>query len=119
MTSERGASLIETLVIGFAVVLVVGQALVTLGRLDAAATRASEAAEVAAAWAARHGDDRDAARIAGRLAPGSDVSTTRQGDEIAVVVTIDVPLVGPSGTALTRTVSGRATVRLSPYRSGL
>jgi hypothetical protein len=119
VTSERGASLIETLVIGFAVVLVVGQALVTLGRLDTAATQAGEAAEVAAAWAARHGDDRDAARIARRLAPGADVSTTRQGDEIAVVVTIDVPLVGPSGTALTRTVHGRATARLSPYRSGL
>lgn len=56
MSREQGSSLLETLVIGFAVVLVVGQALVTLGRLDSAATRADEAAQTAAAWAARHGD---------------------------------------------------------------
>lgn len=117
MRSEEGSSLIETLVIGFVVVLVVGQALVTVGRIDSAGTRAAEAAEVAAAWAARHGDVEDAARIARRLAPGAGVETVRRGDEISVVVTIAVPLVGPSGTSLSRDVHGRATARLSPYRS--
>jgi hypothetical protein len=41
----------------------------------------------------------------------------RSGDELAVVVTIDVPLVGPAGSSLTRAVHGRAVVRISPYRS--
>ncbi|MEA2057315.1 MAG: hypothetical protein U9O63_01215 [Actinomycetota bacterium] len=117
MSRERGSSLIETLVIGFAVVLVVGQALVTLGRLDSAATRADEAAQTAAAWAARHGDTDDALRLARDAAPGAEVSAVRHGDEIAVVVTISVPLVGPTGTPLTRTVHGRAVARVSPYRS--
>jgi antitoxin (DNA-binding transcriptional repressor) of toxin-antitoxin stability system len=117
MSREQGSSLLETLVIWFAVVLVVGQALVTLGRLDSAATRADEAAQTAAAWAARHGDTDDALRLARNAAPGAHVGVERSGDELAVVVTIDVPLVGPAGSSLTRAVHGRAVVRISPYRS--
>ena len=61
MTGERGTALLGTLTIGFAVVLLVGQALVTIGRISSAATTAEETAQYAATWAA-HLADLDARR---------------------------------------------------------
>ena len=73
MSNDRGTALIGTLVIGFAVLLLVGQSLVTIGRLSAAATEAEETARYAATWAARHGDASDAEWIAHTLSPDATV----------------------------------------------
>ncbi len=117
MTGERGTALLGTLTIGFAVVLLVGQALVTIGRISSAATTAEETARYAATWAARHGDATDAEQIAQSMAPDARVHAATTSDGIAVTVEVDVSLIGPEGTPLVRVVTGRALVPVSQYRS--
>lgn len=117
MRDERGATLIATLAIGFAVLVLVGQSLITIGRLSSAATAAEESARYAATWAARYGDASDAERIAQTLAPDATVEVSSSANGIAVVVEVEVSLIGPDGSLLTRTVTGRADVPVSGYRS--
>ena len=117
MRAEGGTALIGMLAVGFAVVLLVGQSLVTISRLRAAASAAEETARYAAAWAARHGDASDAETIAHQLSPDAIVEAAATGGGITVTVVIEVPLVGPEGSRLTRTVTGRATVPISDFRS--
>ena len=113
---SRGSALVEVLVIGTLLSLGIVQGAVAAGRLHAAGDRATEAAQVAATWAARHGSTTDAEAAARRLAPdAAAVSTVRSGDEIQVEVRIPVALLGGSG--FHRTVVGRATARISTYRS--
>jgi hypothetical protein len=116
MSDQRGTALIGTLAIGFAVVMLVGQSLLTIGRLSSAATTAEETARYAATWAARHGDAADAARIAAQMAPGARIEVN-DDDGITVVVAIEVSLVGPEGSPVTHTVVGRADVPISEFRS--
>jgi hypothetical protein len=111
---SRGSALLEVLIIGALLALGITQAAMAAGRLHSAGGRATEAARVAASWSARHGDVRGAESIASAMAPDADrVRTLQRGDEITVVVKIDVPLLG----GITRTVTGRATARISEYRS--
>ena len=117
MSNDRGTALIGTLVIGFAVLLLVGQSLVTIGRLSAAATEAEETARYAATWAARHGDASDAEWIAHTLSPNATVEAFATSAGIAVVVEIEVSLAGPEGAQLIRTVTGRADVPIGEFRS--
>lgn len=117
MRSERGASLIGTLAIGFVFVLVISQVIVTVGRLGVASTEASEVASYAAQQGARYGDPDDALRIAHDLMPDAEVMATTTGASLSVVIRVEVPLVGPAGSPLRQTVTGRATTAYSPYRS--
>ena len=117
MSDDRGAALIGTLVIAFVFVLVVAQTLVTIGRLGAGATEAAEVATYAAQYGARHGDLGDARRLAGEMAPEATVVAVGDGSMLFVEVRIDIPLVGPEGSPLRRTVTGRASAPYSPYRS--
>jgi len=114
---QRGTALLGTLAVGFLVVIMVGQSLVTIGRLSAAATEAEETARYAATWAARHGDASDAERIALGLVPGAIIEAATTDGGITVVVAIEVSLVGPEGSPLRRTVTGRAMVPVSDFRS--
>ncbi len=116
-TSQRGTALLEAVVVGFAILIVVGQALVTLGRLESAGLAAEEAARHAATWATRHGDLEAAEEIAIGFLPDARVTVSSDGDGIVVDVALDVPLLGPDGSPLTRTVHGRAAAAISPYRS--
>jgi hypothetical protein len=115
--SERGAALIGTLAIGFVFVLVLSQVFVTVGRLGAVSAEVSEVASYAAQHGARYGDPDDAARIARELMPDADVVATTNGASLSIEIRIDVPLVGPEGSPLHQTVTGRATTVYSPYRS--
>ena len=117
MTDERGAALIGTLAIAFLFVLVVVQTLITVGRIGACAAEAAEIAAYAAQHGARYGDADDAARIANELSPDAVVVAIDEGDNLLVEVRIDVPLVGPEGSPIRRTVTGRASATYSPYRS--
>jgi hypothetical protein len=110
---ERGSAFLEVLVLGFLICLMVAQALLLAGRLQTAGEMATEAAQVAALEAARHGDTITAREVAGRLAPGSAVSARLSGDRILVEVRVVVPLPGHSVTVL-----GRGAASVSPYRSG-
>ncbi|MEA3511200.1 MAG: hypothetical protein U9R51_07170 [Actinomycetota bacterium] len=115
--TERGAALIGTLAIGFVFVLVISQVIVTVGRLGAASAEVSEVASYAAQYGARYGDPDDAAQVARELMPGAEVVATTDGSSLSVEVRVSVPLVGPAGSPLHQTVSGRATTVYSPYRS--
>lgn len=117
MIGERGTALLGTLVIGLAVLALVGQALLTIGRLSSAATATEETARYAAAWAARLGNAWDASRIAREMTPDGRVEVLEGPDGIAVVVAVDVSLVGPAGSPLSTTVTGRAVVPISEHRS--
>ncbi len=117
MSSERGSALIGTLIIGFMIVLFIGQTLLTLGRLNAASADASEVAASAAQHGARYGDLDDAARYARHLLPDATVTVDTDGSTLRVEVRVPVPVVGPSGSPLQTTVIGRATSTMSPYRS--
>lgn len=116
MRGSSGSSTVEILVLGFLVALMLGQALVTTGRLQAAGERAVEVAQMAALEGARYGDERLAGDLVRRLLPGAAVRAERIGDRISVAVRLDVSLLGPSGQ-VSRPVIGRATARISPYRS--
>ena len=112
----RGSALLEVLVIGALIALAVAQAALAAGNLHAAGDRATEAAQVAAAWAARHGDVEAADRVARSIAPDANrVRVLRSGDDLTVVVKIRVGLIG--GTWPTRVITGRATAAISEYRS--
>jgi hypothetical protein len=113
---SRGSALLEVLVIGALIVLAVAQGAVVAGRLHAAGDRVTEAAQIAASWAARHGDTAGASDIARAAAPDAHlIRAFRSGDEITVVVRTRVGLLGNG--APWRTVTGRATARISTYRS--
>jgi hypothetical protein len=112
---SRGSAVVESLVLGALVVAAVGYAAVAAGSLHAAGERATEAAQAAASWAARHGDADDARRIAARLAPDAEsIEVGAAAGRIEVVVRIRVGLPGPAGT---RVIVGRAGTWVSPYRS--
>jgi len=117
MMRERGAALIGTLAIGFVFVLVISQVIVTVGRLGAASAEVSEVASYAAQYAVRYGDPGDAERVARDLLPDADIIATAAGSSLTVEVRVSVPLVGPAGSPLHQTVTGRATTVFSPYRS--
>jgi len=117
VTGQRGTVLLGTLAVGFLILILVGQSLVTVGRLSAAATEAEETARYAATWAARHGDASDAERIAAGLSPGAVVDAAATDAGITVVVAVEVSLVGPEGSPVRRTVTGRAEVPISDFRS--
>ncbi len=115
--NERGAELVGTLAIGFAVLLLVAQALVTVGRITTAGASAEETARYAATWAARHGTASDAENIARDLLPNAQVKAADTPNGIAVAVTIQVSLIGPAGFPVTTSVTGTAAVPVSRYRS--
>jgi hypothetical protein len=117
VSDQQGAALIGTLAIGFVFVLVIAQTLITLGRLSATATDATEAAVYAAQYGARYGDAEDAARVARGFVPDALVVVVERETDLSVEVSVEVSLVGPEQSPVRRTVTGRATAAFSPYRS--
>ena len=116
--TDRGSALIETLVLGFVAVMLVLQAAIAAARIQTAGEEATEVAQIAATWAARHGSHDGAEQLALDLLPDATVEVKGGPDRIRVTVVTEVALVGPSGSPLAREVVGRASVRISPYRSG-
>ena len=117
MSDERGVALIGTLAVAFVFVLVVVQTLITDGRLGGSAAEAVDVAVYAAQYGARHGDPGEAQRIANELSPNATVVAADGGGLLSVEVRIEVPLIGPEGSPLRHTVTGRASATYSPYRS--
>ncbi|MDP8959382.1 MAG: hypothetical protein M3N51_09345 [Actinomycetota bacterium] len=115
---QQGSALLEVIVIGFLVVLTISQAMIAAGRLQSAGEAATEAAQAAALEAARYGDEGTARNAVARLLPTAVPAVARRGDQMIVEVRLAVPLTGPVGD-LQLTVLGRATARISPYRSSL
>jgi len=115
---SRGSALIETVMVGFAVVLLAVQSITAVGRVSAAGATAAEAARYAAQRAARTGS-LDAARLeALTLAPDSTVEVRRGLDAVVVSVSIEVAVIGPEGSPISMTVTGRAAATVGRHRSG-
>lgn len=104
--------------LGFVAVFLVMNATLAAGRLQAAGEELTEVAQAAATWAARYDDRAGAERLVAARLPDASVEVTDRRGEIRVMVTRSVPLIGPEGSPVRRTLVGRAEVRTSPYRAG-
>ena len=116
-SGERGSALFEVLVVGTLAALMILQATVAAGRIQAAGEEATEVAQAAAAWAARYGDPAAAEAMARRMLPEAQVVAAAAGTGIEVTVRLRVSVVGPRGGPLRTSVTGRATAPVSAYRS--
>ncbi len=115
---SRGSALLEVLAVGFVAAVLVLQTLVTVARLQTAGEEAAEAAQAGALHGARYGDAQATQQLVTRLSPRAHATTVRLDPVHAYVdVRVRVPLVGPPGAPLSRSVRAEATVRVSPYRS--
>lgn len=110
--SERGTALIETIVAGFLVLVVVLPLASVIVRIADAQGTAAASAHDAASWVARHGATGGARWDRG----GLDIDIV--GDEVVAVATVDVSVLSILGMDMSITVRERATVVISPYRSG-
>jgi len=114
---NRGNAIVEVLVLGMVLVLVLLQLVVGFGRLHAAGDAVTEAAQVAALWAARSGSAADAERVAQELSPDAEVESWRAGAVIYVTVRRPVAVIGPVGSPISYWVVGRGAASVGRYRS--
>lgn len=118
MSEERGAALIEALVVGMVLFVATIQIVLTAGRLQVAGDAISEAASVAAVVGARHGDLAHARATAAALSPGSSVAVWEDGEGVHVRVSTSVAIVDVLGIDAHRSLSATAFAAVNPYRSG-
>jgi hypothetical protein len=114
---SRGSAVVESLVLGTIGVAIVLAVILGAVRIQAAGDRAEQTARVTANAIARWGGSAEAAEVGRTHAPDAEVVVERSGDRIVVTVRIVVPLVGPAGSPVSTTVTGRAEARIAPYRS--
>ena len=110
--------MIEMVVLGVFVGAVLLTAVGAAARVLDAGSRVSDAAEIAAtSMSLGTGADR-ARELAMAFAPDAEsISIETAGDQVTVVVTIRVGLIGPAGSPVTTTVTGRAIAVSSPHMS--
>jgi hypothetical protein len=102
--------MLEVVVVGFAVLLMVLPVISTVARMAEAHADVHSAARDGAVWVARHGGEPPEA-------DGIVVSVAETGDEIRVVATREVDLIGVLGATVARSVRATVTVPVSAYRS--
>jgi hypothetical protein len=107
---ERGTSMIETIVVGFTVVLATLPILLTVVRMSEASDVANSEARAIATWVARHGVVPDSDRV-------GDVSVSIENGSVAVESTVRVQLIGVGGSSVGTSVSASFVMPISPYRS--
>ena len=111
MTSERATAMIEVIVLGFATVLLILPALVTVARMvDASAAAASQARD-SATWMARHGTELVVTE------PNIEASTTVEGGIVRSTVRARVTVLSVGAIEVDHTVEATYEVPISPYRS--
>ena len=110
--------MLEAIVIGFAVVLLAVQAVLAMGALTATGNAVEDAARRGALVLARTGSPAAAVTAASDGIDDASIAIVDDPDGVTVVVSAPVRIVGPEAASVTMTVTGRATVRVSPYRSG-
>ena len=111
MRDERGSALLETIVLGFGVILIVLPVLTTVARLIDANAAVTSAARDSASWVARHGTQwaGDTDRVS--------VDTSVEGGVATSTARATVTLVGVGGIDIDRQVVATFEVPVSPYRS--
>jgi hypothetical protein len=108
---ERGSSLFEIVVLGFAVLAMVIPVILTAARLSEASAVAGDEARGIATWVARHGSPPDAEHR-------SDITIDVDDGVVHVSATIAVELISVAGADVETTVTSRFSMPISPYRSG-
>jgi hypothetical protein len=111
MRNERGTSLIEIMVLGFAVLAMVLPTVLTVARLSEASAIAGEDARGVAMWVARHGSAPDREHR-------SDITIEVVDGVVHVSASIDIDLVSMGGSGVGTTITSSFAMPISPYRSG-
>lgn len=109
LTGQRGTALIESIVIGFTVLLVVLPVLLVVLRLAEASDLAASEAQSVATWVARHGE-----------APSGiddDTVVTIESGVVHVGSLVRVELIAIGGSSVGTSVSGEFSMPIGPYRS--
>ena len=110
MKSERGTSLIEVVVLGFAILALVLPTVLAAARLSEASTVALEEARGVATWVARHGTQPVEAHRA-------DITVDVIDGVVHASASIEVQLISVGGAAVGTTVTSSFAMPISPYRS--
>lgn len=107
---EGGTTLIETLVLSFAVLLVTIPFLLIAVRMTEATDVVTDEARTVALWYARHGE-----------MPGGDrqsqIQVELDGETVRISSSLDVELIAIGGSKVQTTVSAQFEMPISPYRS--
>ena len=110
MRNERGTSLIEVVVLGFAILALVLPTVLAAARLSEASAVALEEARGVATWVARHGTQPEQAHRA-------DITVDVIDGVVHASASIEVQLVSVGGAGVGTTVTSRFAMPISPYRS--
>ncbi len=110
MRRERGTSLIEILILGFAILAMVLPTVLTVARLTEASTVTGDEARGVAVWVARHGS-------APETLHRSDITVEVVDGVVHVSASIAVDLISVAGASVGTTVTSRYVMPVSPYRS--
>jgi hypothetical protein len=108
--SEHGTSFIETVIVGFTVMLVTLPTLLTVVRMSEASDTARSEAQAVATWVARHG-------VVPDIPTAGDIDMSVANGVVSVRSTVRVQLLAISGSQVGASVSASFSVPISPYRS--
>jgi hypothetical protein len=111
MTDDRGTALIETVVLGFAILSLVLPTVLMTARMSEASSVALEEARGVATWVARHGTPPDQDHR-------SNITIDVIDGVVHVSASIEVDLVSIGGADLGTIVTSSFAMPISPYRSG-
>ncbi len=107
---ETGTTLLETLVLSFAILVVTLPLLLVVVRMAEASDVVADEARSVALWYARHGE----------MPPGdhrSQLEVMLNGGAVHVESTLEVELISVRGSKVQTTVSAAFEMPISPYRS--
>jgi hypothetical protein len=107
---EHGTSFIETVIVGFTVMLVTLPILLTVVRMSEASDTANSEAQAIATWVARHG-------VVPDIPTAGDIDMSVANGVVSVRSTVRVELLAISGSQVDASVSASVSVPISPYRS--
>jgi hypothetical protein len=110
VTDDRGTSLIEIVVLGFAILSLVLPTVLMTARMSEASSVVLEEARGVATWVARHGAPPDQDHR-------SDIAIDVIDGVVHVSASIEVELVSIGGRGLGTTVTSNFAMPISPYRS--
>ena len=110
MTDDRGTSIIEIVVLGFAVLAMVLPTVLMTARMSEASSVALEEARGVATWVARHGSPPDQDHR-------SEITINVVDGVVHVSAAIEIAIVSIGGADLGTTVTSSFAIPISPYRS--
>jgi len=117
VSDESGTVLLEMVVLGFATLLVVLPALITVARVVDASAAVEGRARASATWTARHGRPPDPVLPVGG-GPRIEVELVVGETSVTATARSTLTLVSVGGLSIERPVVAVFEAPISPYRSG-